>query len=620
MGLTVCSGGGGSAKSTRTISIAITPSSAIVPIANTQQFNATVTYDATNLDVIWKVNGEVGGSPTLGLISAEGLYLAPSVVPTPNAMTVSAVSKADNSASAAATITTSPPPPITVALAPTSPSLQVSQTQIFSVAVQNDAQKKDGTGSLSGCTGNASDTLSNVPTTSVTYEVPALVPSPASIMTATSIADTTKSASTTIPITAAPPPIMVAVSPTLTAVTISQTQQFAATVTGDLQNLGVTWTVDGETSGNRVSGTISSSGLYTPGLQFGVHTVTATSVADVSKSASVTIAVTDLPGVFTSHNDTQRTGLNAQEYALSTSTVTAGSFGLLFSCVLDAPGYVYAQPLYVANLIMSDGKRHNVLFVASESDWVYALDADSNSCQQFWRTRVLEADETTVPTADTEEPDDLIPEIGVTSTPVIDPTTNTLYVCAKAKDGNANYHHRLYALDLASGTTKFGSSPVEITAPNFVPLYQLQRPALLLSNRTIYIAFGSHGDNNVYQGWVMGYDATALTQKFVWSSTDATSGNNEGAIWMAGNGPSADVAGDVYLETANGAFNADVGGNNYANSVVKLSPAGSVLDFFTPANQATLSAKDVDFRIIRSNHTTGFAGFSCASSFACGDR
>ena len=137
-------------------------------------------------------------------------------------------------------------------------------------------------------------------------------------------------------------------------------------------------------------------------------------------SPAVSVAVTDLTGVFTYHNDNARTGQNTKEYALAPATVSSTTFGKLFSCTLDSPGYVYAQPLYVANLTMNDGKKHNVIFVATESDWVYAFDADSNSCQQLWKKSMLDAGETTVPAEDTGELEDLTPEIGITSTPVID--------------------------------------------------------------------------------------------------------------------------------------------------------------------------------------------------------
>jgi hypothetical protein len=229
--------------------------------------------------------------------------------------------------------------------------------------------------------------------------------------------------------------------------------------------------------------------------------------------------------------------------------------------------------------------------VATESDWVYAYDADSTSCQQLWKRSMLDPGETTVPAADTLEISDLTPEIGITSTPVIDLSSGIIYVCAKSKSANG-YIHRLHALKLASGTDAIAE--VEITATDFVPLVHLQRPALLLSGGTVYVGFGSHGDHGTYQGWLMGYDAATLTQKFVWSSTDPTSGNNQGAIWQSGAGPAADDAGNVYVETANGEFDAGSGGINYSDSVVKLSASGTVLDFFTPFNESALNLGDVD--------------------------
>ena len=214
---------------------------------------------------------------------------------------------------------------------------------------------------------------------------------------------------------------------------------------------------------------------------------------------------------------------------------------------------------------------------------------------------------TTVPAADTGETKDLVPEIGITSTPVIDPSTNTIYVVAKTKEtvgsgcssGSPCYVHRLHALDMTTGAEKFGG-PVVLSAPNFVPLFHLQRPALLLNNGTVYIGFGSHGDANTYQGWLMAYNATTLAQQWVWHSTDPTSGNNEGAIWGSGNGPALDASGNIYVETANGVFD---GINNFSDSVVKLSPAGTRLDFFTPFDQAVMQQNDIDLGSSRSHHS-----------------
>jgi len=389
----------------------------------------------------------------------------------------------------------------------------------------------------------------------------------------------------------APSIITVFLSPHLTAVTTSQSQVFTATMSGGSATL--TWFVDGIQGGSASAGTIVSTGattaLYSPNASTipGSHKVTAKlSSGNISPPAAA--VVTDLAGVFTYHNDNARTGQNTKEFALTPAIVSRATFGKLFSCSLDRPGYVYAQPLYVANLTMNDGDKHNVIFVATESDWVYAFDADSGSCQQLWKKSLLAAGETTVPAADTLEME-LMPEIGITSTPVIDVNSGIIYVCAKTKDSSANYHHRLHAIDITSGAEPI--KPVEITARNFVPLFHLQRPALLLNNGTVYLAFGSHGDYNIYQGWIMGYDPASLSQKFVWSST---SPRNQGAIWQSGNGVASDSSGNIYVETANGAFDANRGGSNYSNSVVKLTATGGVLDFFTPLNQSTLNANDID--------------------------
>jgi hypothetical protein len=400
--------------------------------------------------------------------------------------------------------------------------------------------------------------------------------------------------STTAPRTTPNSDVTVSLSPRLSAVTTSQALTFTATRSGGADPL--LWFVDGVQSGNASVGTIVSTGdttaLYSPSASTppGSHSVTVR-VSGGAMSPAASVAVTDLDGVFTHHNDNARTGQNTKEYALTPATVSTATFGKLFSCALDSPGQVYAEPLYVANLMMSDGKKHNVVFVATESDWVYAYDADSSSCQQLWKKSVLLPGETTVPRADAGASDDLTPEIGITSTPVIDVQSGILYVCAKSKS-TGGYAHRLHALQLTSGTDAI--APVEITALNFVPRYQLQRPALLLSSGTVYVGFGSHGDQNSYQGWLMGYDAATLTQKFAWSSTDPASGNNQGAIWQSGAGPAADSSGNVYVETANGEFDAGSGGNNYSDSVVKLSATGSVLDYFTPFNESVLNTGDVD--------------------------
>ena len=243
-----------------------------------------------------------------------------------------------------------------------------------------------------------------------------------------------------------------------------------------------------------------------------------------------------------------------------------------------------------------------MVIVATEHNSVYAFDADSPSCVQLWRTNFLGTGVTTLTPADVQANTDIVPEIGITSTPVIDPSTNTVYVVPKTREtvgtvsgqscstNSPCYVHRLHALDLITGAEKFGG-PVVIAAPNFVPLKHLQRPALLLANNTLYLAFGSHGDQCPYQGWVIAYNPATLAQIFANALSDSTSGCNQGAIWQSGAGPATDASGNVYVVTGNGLYD---GALNFGDSVVKLSPTGSVLDWFTPFDQGILAANDVD--------------------------
>jgi hypothetical protein len=497
-----------------------------------------------------------------------------------------------------------PPPPTSVTVSPSSASVASSfGTQGFTATLQNDVQNKGVTWALSGagCAGTTCGTLTNVSSTSVTYNGPSAIPSPATVtLTATSIADNTKSSSAAI--TVIKGPLTVFVSPKRGSITLSQTQQFTASVFNDPNNAGVTWQVDGNNGGSATSGTISSTGLFTPGTQAGLHTITAVSVTNASVTNSVTFAVTDLQGVFMHHNDPARTGQNLKEYALTPANVNSSTFSLLFSCPVD--GQLYAEPLYVANLTVGAVKR-NVVFLATEHDSVYAFDADSPACTQLWKTSFLGSNIIPMPWGDTAigtpfgPTNDVFPEIGITSTPVIDPATNTIYVVGKTKEtvgtgcssGSPCYITRLHALDLVSGAEKFGG-PVAITAPNFVSLRHFNRPALLLSNNIVYVAFGSHGDISPWYGWLFGYDAGTLAQKFVFSTSDATgSASNGASIWDGGAGPAADASGNIYVSTGNGAFD---GRKNFSESVLKLSPTGTLLDSFTPFNQNVFDANDID--------------------------
>jgi hypothetical protein len=409
-----------------------------------------------------------------------------------------------------------------------------------------------------------------------------------------------------VPARVGSPATTLAITPRTVVLTFTMTQRFTPNVKG------VQWSVDGVKGGSAASGTITTRGVYSPPAAAGTHTVTATTL-DQSQSVDATVYVSDYPGTFTHHNDNLRTGQNLNETVLSPATVSSATFGKLFAYPLD--GIAYASPLYVANVNMSHrsgngrGRQsHNVVYVATEHNSVYAFDADGRVSAPLWQVSFINpaAGVTTVPPDDTGECCDIAPEIGITGTPVIDPATGTLYVVAATKEvvgGNTTYVQRLHALDIKTGAEKFGG-PVVIQASvpgsgagaaggmiAFDPLLNNQRPGLLLYNGVVYIGFGSHGFPNVYHGWLLGYDAATLKQVFVYSTTPNA---NRGGIWQAGGGPAVDASGNIYFATGNGTFDANTGGGDYGDSVVKLSTAASVVDYFSPHDQAELDANDID--------------------------
>jgi len=296
--------------------------------------------------------------------------------------------------------------------------------------------------------------------------------------------------------------------------------------------------------------------------------------------------------VLTQHNDNSRTGQNTSETALNTSNVNVSSFGKLFTLTVD--GYIYAQPLYLMNVTIS-GNSHNVVYVATEHNSVYAFDADDPSGTTLWHVNLgpsVPSDDICGGTSGCYT--DLVPEIGITGTPVIDPQGGVLYVAVKNKDSDGSYHYSLHALNVSTGAEMFGG-PAEISATNFTPLFQLNRPGLLLSGGNVYVAFGSEGDNPPWYGWVMAYNASTLAQLAVLNTSPSLISG--GSIWDGGQGPVADSAGNVYVMTANGNFNANTGGSDYSTSFLKLDGSNlSVLDYFTPDNQAYLGSavNDVD--------------------------
>jgi hypothetical protein len=307
--------------------------------------------------------------------------------------------------------------------------------------------------------------------------------------------------------------------------------------------------------------------------------------------------------VTTSQYDNARTGANLSETTLTPQNVNAARFGRLFALQVD--GDIYAQPLYLPGVEIPGKGKHNVVFIATEHDSVFAFDADGQPSTPLWHASFLTGDAVRPVPASAVQCPFIRPEIGITPTPVIDRATGTLYVLARTKEGS-RYVQRLHALAVTTGAGKFGG-PVEIKASvkgrgaggsggqiEFDPLLELPRASLLLANGQVYLTWASSCDVAPYHGWVMAYDAHTLAQTAVLNtSPDA----EESGIWQSDTGPAADKDGNVYLATGNGKFDIDAGGRDYGDSALKLSlEKGSlqVRDFFTPFNQKELNTDDND--------------------------
>jgi chitodextrinase len=710
------------AASQNPVVISISPTVASVVTTKTQPFTATVT-NTTNTAVTWQVNGLTGGDSTHGTISASGLYTAPSAVPSPATVTVSAISQADPTKSASATVAISSAPDTT---APTAPSgltaVASSTTQIgltwaastdnvavtsyrverctgasctnfaqigaattlatfsdsgltASTAYRYRVRASDAAGNLSNYSNIAFGTTLAVSDTTAPTAPSSLVATASSstqiglvwiastdnvgvtgyrvercsganctsfaqigtTTTALSFPDSGLMASTSysyrVRATDAAgnlsnysntatatttgtggSSITVSVSPKLGGLVTSQILSVKATLTNDTGNQGVNWSASGGGSFSQTTSTSGNAVTFTAPASAGVVTITATSVADGSKTASATIGVTDLIGVLTYHNNASRDGTNQKEYALTTGNVNTSTFGKLFSCPVD--GAVYAQPLWVASVTIGSTKR-NVLVVATQHDSVYAFDADTSPCVTLWHANLLDtahggtSGEVPAPSGVAggllgAGLGDIAPEVGVTGTPVIDPSTNTIYVVSKSENtGTSTFYQRLHALSLTAGTEKL-SGPASIDSSitvsgtgdgssggtlAFDPRHENQRPGLALVNGVVYVSWASHEDDTPYHGWVMGFNAStlALQSKFNTSPNGGLAG-----IWMSGGAPAADASNNLYLMTGNGTFDADAGGSDYGDSYLKLSSGLSVTDWFTPSNQDSLSSADQD--------------------------
>ncbi|HKV79356.1 MAG TPA: PQQ-binding-like beta-propeller repeat protein [Candidatus Sulfotelmatobacter sp.] len=543
----------------------LTPSSLKLQPSAQQQFIVTVA-GSNNVNVTWSVDSSGAGNSSTGTITGTGLYIAPRLSGTHN---VTATSVADTTKSATAIVTVQG----TVSISPATVGLNLGATQQFSVTVQGQSNPVV-TWSVDGISGGNSSVG--------TINAQGLYTAASQIGTHTIAADVASAGSGAA---ASVTVLSLSISPDGALMAPGATQQFSASIQG-VANTGVTWSVDGTAGGNTSVGTISASGLYTAPNAIGGHTIAVSSVAYPSVNASSNLMIQNTaPGaVLTYHNDDAREGAFTQETTLTPSVVNSSQFGKLRSYPVD--GQIYTQPLYVPQLGIA-GAAHNVVFVGTENNTVYAFDADGLQSPPLWSRNLGSPS----PRNDSEG---ISPVLGITGTPVIDITTGTLYVVTITISGPFYLH----ALDITSGAEKFGG-PVQITGS--VPgtgwdnnngtiqietgCYQRTGLALNPVSNEIYIGFG-----HCNHGWLLAYDKTSLQQKAIFNDTPDGAG---GGLWNSGGAPVIDdQTGKVFIMTG---VDQNDPPSGYNDSFLRLSPdVLSVEDFFQPDNAAYLAVNDAD--------------------------
>jgi uncharacterized protein YjdB len=558
-------------------SVTVSPATSTIIVGATQQFTATANYnDGSTADVTTSSAWSVSSSSAT-INSSSGLATG--------ASTGTATVTANYSGlTGSATLTVNPVPVTSLALSPASATITVGNTQQF-VATATYAN-----GTTANVSSNATWSLSSASAT-ITSAGLATGVSPGTATVTAIYSGFTATAALTVN---SLPVASISVSPTSASLTVGGTQQFTATATytnGTTGNVTSYATWSSSTPGV-VS--VNSSG-FCVAVAAGTTSVTA-SYGGFTGSATVNVSSSTAPGanIPMFHVDQNRSGLNPNESILAPSNIAPSSFGKLFSYLVD--GYVYGQPLLVSNVTLSNGTTHNVLFAATENDSVYAFDADSNTganANPLWQVSLLQAGETPLTTGPIQ------PVEGITSTPAIDLSTNTMYVVSTETSSATGGTFRLNALNITNGQQMPGS-PIQITAQvagtNDTTLGTdcLQRAALLVlpgSPDSIFIGFGS-----CHSGWLLAYtyDGATFVQSGVFNMSPNLLGEgtyaSAGGVWMGGGGPVSD-GNFIYVTTGNGPWD---GQTAFSDSVLKFTPALQLQDYFTPFVYAYMDCADAD--------------------------
>jgi hypothetical protein len=588
-------------------------SKAVAPSLSAQPANATVTagqtahfsVSATGTAPIayhWRKN-------TVNIGGATGAsYTTPATTTADNNskfdVIVSNSAGSITSAQATLTVNTGTVAP-SISTQPANQAVTAGQTAMFSVVASGTApltyQWRKNTTNIAGAT-VASYTTPATTSADNNSKFDVIVSNSAGSMT---------SAQATLTVSTAPVAPSITTQPANQTVNAGQAATFSVTATGTAP-LTYQWQENGAaiTGATAASYTTPVTTTADSGETFRV-VVSNTAGSITSNSATLTVnpsTVTSTVDVVTYHYDNLRTGQNVNETTLTTSNVNSTTFGKLGEFSVD--GLVDGQPLYLSQVTIGAQKK-NVLYVVTEHGSVYAFDADSingTTSTYLWKTSTLGTGETT---SDNRGCGQVTPEIGITSTPVIDRTRNAIYVVAMSKNSSGTYFQRLHALNLSTGAELFGG-PQNITATYpgtganssggnvvFDPKQYKERPGLLQISGTIYTTWSSHCDAGPYTSWVMAFSADTLAQTSV---LNLVPNGNDGGIWMAGAAPGADASGNIYFIVGNGDFDTTLNASNFpvnancGNCFAKVSSGTlTLLDYFTPLNTVSESDSDTDF-------------------------